>query len=150
MTQRRANLKVIAGPNEGDIVGLAVGSCRLIGRHLAENETAFIDRDGNRLLDGQASSILGDHLKEKAPETSIAPSEAFSANAFERGADIILSDDSISRAHAMVFHDTGGIGVIDLASTNGTFVNNDRVGTAMLSDGDIITLGASKLEIALS
>lgn len=150
MTERRANLKIIAGPNEGDVVSLELGSCRLIGRHLAENETAFIDRDGNRLLDGQSSNILGEHLKDKAPETGMAPAEAFSANAFERGPDIILSDDSISRAHAMVFHDTGGVGVIDLASTNGTFVNNDRVGTAMVADGDVVTIGASELEISVS
>src|SRR5690242_15021591 len=118
--QRRAIFKVTAGPNDGDTVSVELGACRLIGRHLSENETAFIDRDGNRVLDAAAAGILSDHLKERSPQpTSAISSEGFSVTAFERGSDIIFSDDAISRAHAMLFHDPTGVGIIDLASTNG-------------------------------
>jgi len=150
MTERRAVLSVINGPNEGDTVSVAMGSCRLIGRHLSDNETAFIDRDGNRVLDGEAATILEKHLKDKSPEVSTAPAASeFSVNAFERGPDIIFADDSISRAHAMIFLDTGGLGIIDLASTNGTFVNDAQVGTGMIRDGDTLTIGASELATKL-
>ena len=148
MTQR-AVLTVSSGPNDGDTVSLEVGSCRLIGRHLSETETVLIDRDGNRLLDGQAANILTEHLKDRAPPTGVAPIGEFSVNAFERGPDIIFADDSISRAHAMVFLDTNGLGIIDLASTNGTFVNNERIGTAMVTDGDQVSIGNSDMTLKL-
>jgi hypothetical protein len=149
MNSRRAILSVTSGPNEGDTLTIEQGSCRLIGRHLSESETAFIDRDGNRLLDAPATEMLEQHLKDRAPETGTAPADGFSVNAFERGPDIVLADDSISRAHAMVFFDPGGLGVIDLASTNGTLVNGDRVGTAMVTDGDSITIGSSEMVVKL-
>jgi hypothetical protein len=148
MTQR-AVLTVTSGPNDGDTVSLETGFCRLIGRHLSETETVLIDRDGNRLLDGQAAQILSDHLKDRAPPTGSAPPQGFSVNAFERGPDIIFADDSISRAHAMVFLDTNGLGIIDLASTNGTFVNRERVGTAIVIDGDQVSIGNSEMTLKL-
>lgn len=148
---RRAVLTVVAGPNDGDTVSIDMGSCRLIGRHLSETETAFIDRDGNRVLDSAASDILVKHLRERAPQvTSAGVLEGFSAQAFERGPDIIFADDSISRAHAMVFYDgNSGVGLIDLASTNGTFVNNERIGSSLVSDGDVISIGNSELTVRL-
>lgn len=149
MTSHRAVFTVTAGPNDGDTVSIDQGSCRLIGRHLSETETAFIDRDGNRVLDSAAAEILSKHLKEKAPPTSMASLAAFSPTAFDRGPDIIFQDDSISRAHAMLFYDNGGVGIIDLASTNGVFINTERVGSALIADGDVIALGNSELSVRI-
>jgi hypothetical protein len=148
MPKGHAVLAITAGPNDGDTVRLDVGSCRLIGRHLSESETMLIDRDGNRLLDGQTADMVTKLLKDKSP-IAAKPGGAFSANAFDRGPDIIFTDDSISRAHAMVFYDKGGLGLIDLASTNGTFLNSERVGTALVKDGDVITVGKSDMTVKL-
>jgi hypothetical protein len=144
MAQRRVHFKVHAGPNEGDTVSVDSGACRLIGRHLSDNETSFIDPNGNRVLDHTASTILSERLKEHVPE---APS--FSVTAFDRGPDVIFSDDSISRAHAMLFVDPQGVGIIDLASTNGTYVNGVRISSALVQDGDVIAIGASEMLVAL-
>ena len=57
----RAKLRIVSGLNAGDSVSVERGSCRLIGRHLSEAETALIDRDGCRILDGAAAGILTDH-----------------------------------------------------------------------------------------
>jgi hypothetical protein len=154
MARHRAVFTVRAGPNEGDTVSVEQGSCRLIGRHLSENETTLIDRHGNRLLDAPSVDILTKHLKGRAPDVGTMPPKnnaaaKLSANTFERGADIILADDSISRAHAMVFFDETSVGIIDLASTNGTFVNNERVSSAIVSEGDVITIGNSDVEIKI-
>ncbi|MBI3179732.1 MAG: FHA domain-containing protein [Deltaproteobacteria bacterium] len=148
MARARATLKVTTGPNEGDSVSVEVGSCRLIGRHLSDSETSFIDRDGNRVLEMDAAQLLEKHLKDRAPQMSTTAGD-FRASAFERGADIILGDDSISRAHAMVFFDQSGFGIIDLASTNGTFVNRERVGTALVASGDVIAIGNSELSVQI-
>ena len=146
---QRAVLTVVGGPNAGDSLSVDKGTCRLVGRHLSESETAFIDRDGNRVLDGSAADILTEHLKDKAPPVGTTPDAAFSGQSFERGPDIIFSDDSISRAHAMVFFDDGGFGVIDLASTNGTFVEDERVTSALVREGNRITIGHSDLLLSL-
>ncbi|MEO1170852.1 MAG: FHA domain-containing protein [Myxococcota bacterium] len=138
----RAVLTVVEGPNSGDTVSLDHGICRLIGRHLSESETSFIDRDGNRVLDPESSGIISEHLKDKAP-AAVQPTPEFRADAYERGSDVVLADDSISRAHAMIFFDDAGLGLIDLASTNGTFVNNERVGAQMVLEGDSIKIGQS-------
>jgi pSer/pThr/pTyr-binding forkhead associated (FHA) protein len=34
-----------------------------------------------------------------------------------------------------------------LASTNGTFVNNERVGSTLVNDGDLIALGNSEMTV---
>ena len=79
----------------------------------------------------------------------LGTAEAFSSSTFERGSDIVFADDSISRAHAMVFYDESGVGIIDLASTNGTFVNRERISSALVHDGDTVTLGSSDLAVQI-
>jgi hypothetical protein len=149
MMASRAMLRVTSGPNAGDAVSVEFGSCRLIGRHLSEAETAFLDRDGCRMLDGSSAEILTEHLKDKSPDTRGRSEPAVSSGAFSRGPDIIFADDSISRAHAMVFYDEAGFGIIDLASTNGTFVDNERVSSALVRRGKVITVGNSELTLEL-
>lgn len=60
-------------------------------------------------------------------------------------AEITLDDGGISRRHLeiRVTHDGPHlvIGLRDLGSTNGTYVNGERVTSARLSDGDRITIG---------
>lgn len=58
--------------------------------------------------------------------------------------DVYLPDGSISRRHARLEPQKGGWVVTDLDSTNGTFVNGERVKTKALSPGDIIKLGATR------
>ncbi len=61
-----------------------------------------------------------------------------------RGKDcsLTLIDPSISRIHAKLTVDRGGTILIeDLKSSNGTFVNNERVEVATLSNGDVVRFG---------
>jgi hypothetical protein len=149
MSVRKATLTATAGPNTGDSVSLEVGSCRLIGRHLSEHETAFIDRHGNRLLDPSANELIQKHLEKHVKPITASKITSFSTETFARGADVIFADDSISRAHAMVFCDHKSVGVIDLASTNGTFVNGERVASAVLSEDDVLTIGKTELTLKI-
>lgn len=61
------------------------------------------------------------------------------------GHSLIVSDDpSVSSRHCELVRDGGGFSVRDLGSTNGTFVNNQRVhGAQRLGDGDLIRLGGA-------
>jgi hypothetical protein len=60
-------------------------------------------------------------------------------------ADIILDDPGISRRHSEIRVTNDGPHLVasirDLGSTNGTFVNSERVTSQRLSDGDRVTVG---------
>ena len=55
--------------------------------------------------------------------------------------DLFIADANISREHALVAYDDGGFWLIDLNSTNGTFVNDERIEKLRLRHNDVINLG---------
>ncbi len=62
------------------------------------------------------------------------------------GNDHVLTDTSISRRHARLQRLPHGWLLIDLQSSNGTWVNGDKVGVPyLLQDGDQLLLGEQRL-----
>src|ERR1700742_1888430 len=55
--------------------------------------------------------------------------------------DIVIHDVLASRHHAFLEPTPAGIEIRDANSINGTFVNGVRVGQALLSEGDVVTIG---------
>jgi putative ABC transport system ATP-binding protein len=56
--------------------------------------------------------------------------------------DIVLKDLAVSRAHSKIVPQADGFALVDLDSTNGTFLNNQRVTDAhLLSNGDRLRIG---------
>ncbi len=55
--------------------------------------------------------------------------------------DAVVEDRSLSRQHARFTADVGGVTIEDLESTNGTWVNGERVEKARVSYGDVIRIG---------
>lgn len=65
-----------------------------------------------------------------------------------RGSDntIILDNDSVSRRHARVEERNGTYALVDMNSTNGTYVNDDLVHDHILRRGDQIKIGDTILK----
>ncbi|MEQ4301327.1 FHA domain-containing protein [Plantactinospora sp. B6F1] len=64
----------------------------------------------------------------------------------EDGADVLLDDPKVSRWHATVELTVGRVLLTDTGSTNGTWLNGERLrGHAELRDGDRIRLGNLEL-----
>jgi hypothetical protein len=63
--------------------------------------------------------------------------------------DVPLDDAGVSRRHAEVHVTDGRYRVVDLGSTNGTFVDGERVTAGELRDGSTITVGRSRLVFRL-
>jgi pSer/pThr/pTyr-binding forkhead associated (FHA) protein len=61
--------------------------------------------------------------------------------------DMVLVEDMVSRKHAKITTDETVVTIQDLGSTNGTFVNGEKVRKADLKDGDRILIGTSIIKI---
>jgi hypothetical protein len=60
-------------------------------------------------------------------------------------ADMRLDDPTVSRRHALVVRQPGGVRLLDDRSLNGVFVNDMRVDGKTLQDGDEILIGRYRL-----
>ena len=61
--------------------------------------------------------------------------------------DMVLVEDMVSRKHARISTQGGQIVIQDLASTNGTFVNGEKVKKMRLKEGDRILIGTSIIKL---
>jgi len=59
---------------------------------------------------------------------------------------LILDADSVSRQHARIERSGAGYRVVDLRSTNGTLLNDQRVDYQQLRDGDRLYIGKAQLK----
>ena len=67
-----------------------------------------------------------------------------------RGADAVLAEPTISRAHVAIgFQPEEGFFVQDLGSTNGTMLNGVRTQRAALADGDELQMGKLHLRVGI-
>ncbi|HSM94052.1 MAG TPA: DUF4388 domain-containing protein [Anaeromyxobacteraceae bacterium] len=65
----------------------------------------------------------------------------------ESDAELVLSEDLVSRRHAELAVADAEVTVRDLGSTNGTFVNGQRVKRAKLALGDRVLVGTSLMKL---
>jgi len=62
-------------------------------------------------------------------------------------ADFVVEAALVSRLHCRLTATDEGLEVVDLSSTNGTFVNDKRVKKATLAAGDRLRVGRVELQI---
>jgi pSer/pThr/pTyr-binding forkhead associated (FHA) protein len=60
---------------------------------------------------------------------------------------MVLVEDMVSRKHAKIVTDGKVVSIQDLGSTNGTFVNGEKVRNVQLKDGDRILVGTSIIKL---
>jgi hypothetical protein len=61
--------------------------------------------------------------------------------------DMVLVEEMVSRRHARIMLEDGVISIEDLGSTNGTFVNGEKIQRGVLKEGDRILIGTSILKV---
>jgi pSer/pThr/pTyr-binding forkhead associated (FHA) protein len=66
----------------------------------------------------------------------------------EKG-DIVINDTEVSATHCQIQEINGIYHIFDMNSTNGTFVNNERIVKAKLKDGDVVSIGTTSFKISL-
>ncbi|CAN5921947.1 hypothetical protein BH11MYX4_BH11MYX4_69180 [soil metagenome] len=61
--------------------------------------------------------------------------------------DVRLSDRSVSRRHAALESDSGGVRLVDLGSRNGTWVGRLRIRDAYVGDGELVRFGDANVRL---
>jgi pSer/pThr/pTyr-binding forkhead associated (FHA) protein len=61
--------------------------------------------------------------------------------------DMVLVEDMVSRRHAKITMNGDNVTIQDLGSTNGTFVNGERIERMTLTDGDRVLIGTSIIKL---
>ena len=79
-------------------------------------------------------SIEGDQAFDLRPGSTLVVGRALNS-------DIPVFDPTISRRHAEVICDDGGVRVRDLGSSNGSFLNGAKIESTKVAPGDIVTFG---------
>jgi hypothetical protein len=142
---------IVEGKNKGEKLEIERGSCRALGRSLDDIErTKIFSVDSSVSLDEASKKVVMQFVARQFNKGGL--SNRMSApggdeiSGFVRGADFPIRDLSVSRLHAMIFHDDSGtIGILDLVSKNGTYVNGAEVESKLLKKGDLISIGGIKL-----
>jgi adenylate cyclase len=79
-------------------------------------------------------STAGDQSIDVKPGVTLVVGRAVNS-------DIPIYDPTISRQHAQLSAEDGGVRVTDLGSSNGTFLNGGRVTEALAAVNDVVTFG---------
>lgn len=91
------------------------------------------------------------HLKiiESGLEYTFVQPEFFIGR--ETQTDLQIPDETLSAVHARIFYKNGQWMIEDLQSTNGTFLNDERLSTpSVLVDGDQLTCGGVLVQVSLN
>lgn len=65
----------------------------------------------------------------------------------DEGNDLVLAHPEVSRRHARIERDGQGWRVVDLRSTNGTWVNGERIDAASVSIGDDVAFAGLRFAV---
>jgi hypothetical protein len=137
---------------EGELVDAAREHAREDGYHFEGpvEVTIVVDEHARRGdLTVQAEILAGPHGAEVVLALSDGRRVAITGDRAVIGrlpeCAVTLSDPQASRHHAEIRREDGAYRLVDLDSMNGTFVNGVRVREHVLSDGDVIGIGATSI-----
>ena len=143
----KISFKVTEGADINMTFQVEQSTCRAIGRTETDlNKTSIFNVDVALALDGGTRGLILKYIGRQFKETGKARSSGVEGlGRFRRAPDVILTDTGLSRLHAMIFADRSGVAILDLVSKNGTYVNGQEVESKMLSRGDVIEMGETRI-----
>jgi uncharacterized protein YbaR (Trm112 family) len=145
----KVSFRVMEGADLGLKFQLERGTCRAIGRGETDpNRTMIFNVDLALSLDEGTKNLILQYIAKqfrKTSKSSPVHEGSEQLGMFRRTSDIVLTDLSLSRLHAMIFADEGQVGILDLVSKNGTYVNGQEVESRILQKGDIVEMGETKI-----
>lgn len=144
-------------PNCSADLEAGVSTCPVCGTHLETDPTMayvpvgrihpVISRDDAARLDGISGHAL---IVERGPRAGMTFILANGVTTVGRHpeSDIFLDDVTVSRHHCRLSAAGDELTIEDSGSTNGTYVNDDRIDSAKLEPGDEVLIGRFHLIVA--
>lgn len=137
-------------------------SCDASGK-LESRRKTLIRRRGEDMYDGAVSVERAElELPAGAPQVRITAGIG-SANqktwnlrrpvtviGSARPAHIILHDNDVSKAHCVIVNTGREVLLKDLYTSSGTFCNKERMELVALQDGDVVTVGTTRIQVAIN
>jgi hypothetical protein len=111
----------------------------------ADQVSAKAPGPGTRTAPGRPRLLVVTGGADESAARSIALTQPVTVVGRGAEADVRVADTGVSRRHAELRLEPGGVRLVDLGSTNGTRVNGRRTEQAVLADGDRVELGATAL-----
>ncbi|PHS13521.1 MAG: hypothetical protein COA86_16855 [Kangiella sp.] len=110
---------------------------KMVAKEIVDSQSENADMPA---LIGISSDVVGTQyiLRKDKVEIGRRPSS-----------DIVLTESSVSSMHAQVIQSEGEWKVLNLLSSNGTFVNGEKVINQVLKPGDMIAFAGSEFVFAL-
>ncbi len=143
------DIQVLNGEQAGLQLSLKAGTYRII-RRSAENfdlrSTLVSSSTEQWRLSQEDMELAAANLARRATETGEA---VVGIDAYERADDLPIWDQRMSQPHAILLCDAERAQVVDMGSRNGTHLNGEHVGAAILGDGDLLRCGMTRLKINL-
>jgi len=110
---------------------------KLIAKEIVESRS---DKANMPALIGVSNDVIGQQfiLRKSKVEVGRRPNS-----------DIVLSASSVSSMHAQIISDDEGWKVLNLLSSNGTFINGEKTTEGKIREGDMIAFGGSEFVFSL-
>jgi len=89
------------------------------------------------------NAVNGDQMLEITPGRTVVVGRAVTS-------DLPIFDPTVSRKHAEITAVEGGLQIHDVGSSNGTFVNGDRLTDGRAAEGDTVTFGKVAFTIGVA
>lgn len=143
----------------GDII--EIGNYKLLfDSGIPEDERTAFDGEGTALDDGTAldqdrtmffeepqAKLLVVKSDNLVAEINVEADELVFGR--EEGTDITIDDKRVSRQHCKIWRDGNEYKIMDLGSSNGTFVNGQKISESVITDGDRIQMGSNIFEFCV-
>lgn len=114
------------------------GQTQLAARRAVRSVMKGLGAGDNSYLRVMSGDTEGQHIELAEGQEYVFGRDRASAN-------VVLTDDSVSRRHAKIRRDWSGVTLEDLQSRNGVKLNQKRVTRATLKDRDEIEIGGVRL-----
>jgi len=77
----------------------------------------------------------------------ISPNDAPKSVGRKAGVDILIPNPTVGRKHATVGFDGDKLQIVDLKSSNGTYVNGKRIRKSYVKEGDVVGFGSAETKV---
>jgi hypothetical protein len=134
-------------PNPGENIRLNIQEFIVTNGRLAKDKVAETGRMRGKPVETPESQFTYFLVPEHEPTVKLILTKTATVLGRTKAADLIIEDFNVSARHCILDVQIRGLFILDLDSTNGTYVNGVLVRDGYVNPGDVIELGDYRLRV---